>query len=165
MTCAFSSANNFALAQTLYRMRSLCRSSMVIWLYSWMYEHWSILCRVNIGVLTGWKKIKQWRISFVLGYLRMILWKISTAISIKHRILATFNIKKKIIPTALNIVYLHQSKTVQIKKILLFRLPIVAYTCSQMFVLCDANNQWLDEWLKSPTSLKLGQEKKYLCVH
>jgi hypothetical protein len=32
--------------------------------------------------------------SLVLGYLRMILWKISTAISIKHRILATFNIKK-----------------------------------------------------------------------
>jgi hypothetical protein len=38
---------------------------------------------------------KQRRISFVLDYLRMILWKISPAISIKHRILATFNIKKK----------------------------------------------------------------------
>jgi hypothetical protein len=38
--------------------------------------------------------IKQRRISFVLGYLRMILWKISTAISIKHRLLTTFNIKK-----------------------------------------------------------------------
>jgi hypothetical protein len=34
-------------------------------------------------------------IVFVQGYLRMILWKISTAISIKHRILVTFNIKKK----------------------------------------------------------------------
>ena len=50
---------------------------------------------VNIGFYTGFKKIKQRRISFVLGYLRMTLWKISTAISIKHRILATFNIKKK----------------------------------------------------------------------
>jgi len=28
---------------------------------------------INIGVLTGWKKIKQRRISFVLSYLRMIL--------------------------------------------------------------------------------------------
>ena len=42
----------------------------------------------------------QRRISFVLGYLRMILWKSSTAISIKHRILATFNIKKYSILTA-----------------------------------------------------------------
>jgi hypothetical protein len=83
--CVFSSTNNFAYAQMLYRMSSLCRS----------YECMNI-ARVNIGVLTGWTKIKQWRISFVLGYLRMILWKISTAISIKHRILATFNIKKKL---------------------------------------------------------------------
>jgi hypothetical protein len=37
-----------------------------------------------------------------LGYLRMILYKISTAISIKHRILATFNIRKKSIMTAFN---------------------------------------------------------------
>ena len=36
--------------------------------------------RVNIEFFPGWKKIKQRRISFVLGYLRMILWKISTAI-------------------------------------------------------------------------------------
>jgi hypothetical protein len=45
---------------------------------------------------TGFKKIKHRRISFVLGCLCMILWKISTAISIKHQIhvLATFNIKK-----------------------------------------------------------------------
>jgi hypothetical protein len=42
------------------------------------------------------RKSKKRRISFVLGYLRMILWKISTAIRIKHRILATFDIKKKI---------------------------------------------------------------------
>jgi hypothetical protein len=53
-----------------------------------------ILHGVNIGVLTGWNKIKQRRISFVLSYLRTILWKISTTISIKHRILATVNIKK-----------------------------------------------------------------------
>ena len=53
------------------------------------------IARVNIGFFTGFKKIKQRRISFILGYLRMILWKISTAISIKHRILATFNKKKK----------------------------------------------------------------------
>ena len=50
--------------------------------------------RINIEFFTGHKKIKQRRISFVLGYFRMILWKISTALSIKHRILATFNIKK-----------------------------------------------------------------------
>ena len=42
------------------------------------------------------------RISFVLDYLRMILWKISTAISIKHLILATFNIKINSILTAFN---------------------------------------------------------------
>ena len=54
------------------------------------------IARVNIGFFTGFKKIKQRRISFVLGYLRMILGKISTPFNIKHRILATFNIKKKI---------------------------------------------------------------------
>ena len=67
--CVFSSTNNFAHAQTLYRMRSLCRS----------YECMNIV-RVNIGFFTGFKKIKQRRVSFVLGYLRMISWKISTAI-------------------------------------------------------------------------------------
>jgi hypothetical protein len=49
-------------------------------------QHWNF---------TGYKRIKQRRISFVLGYLRVILWKISTTISIKHGILATFNNKKK----------------------------------------------------------------------
>ena len=77
-----SSTNNFTHAQTLSRMSSLS-------------DHMNI-ARVNIEFFTGCKKIKQRRISFVLGYLRMILWKISTAISIKHRILATFNIEKKI---------------------------------------------------------------------
>ena len=38
------------------------------------------IARVNIRFFTGFKKIKQRRIFFVLGYLRMILWKISTAI-------------------------------------------------------------------------------------
>ena len=52
------------------------------WFLSYEYA------RVNIEFFTERKKIKQWRISFVLGYFRMILWKISTAISIKHRILA-----------------------------------------------------------------------------
>jgi hypothetical protein len=52
------------------------------------------IARVNIGFFTGFKKIKQQRISFVLGYLPMILWKNSTAISIKHRILATFNYRQ-----------------------------------------------------------------------
>ena len=75
-----SSTNNFAHAQTLSRMSSS--------------GHMNI-ARVNIGFFTGFKKIKQRCISFVLGYLRMMLWKISPAISIKHRILATFNIKKK----------------------------------------------------------------------
>ena len=72
--------DNFAHAQTLSRMSSLS-SRMNI-------------ARENIGFFTGFKKIKQRRISLVLGYLRMILWKISTVISIKHRILATFNIEK-----------------------------------------------------------------------
>jgi hypothetical protein len=76
-----SSTNNFAHAQTLSRMSSLS-GRMNIGL-------------VNIGFFTGFKKIKQRRISFILGYLRKILWQISPAISIKHRILATFNIKKK----------------------------------------------------------------------
>jgi hypothetical protein len=47
----FSSTNNFAHAQTLFRMSSLCRS----------YDCMNIV-RVNIGVLTGRKKIKQRRI-------------------------------------------------------------------------------------------------------
>jgi hypothetical protein len=80
-----SSTNNFAHAQTLSRMSSLSGRMNI--------------ARVNIGFFTGFKKIKQRRISFVLGYLR-ILWKNSTAISIKHRILATFNIKKNSILTA-----------------------------------------------------------------
>jgi hypothetical protein len=74
------STNNFTHAQTLSRISSLS-------------GHMNI-ARVNIEFFTGCKKIKQRRISFVLGYLRMILWKISTAISLKHRILAIFNIKK-----------------------------------------------------------------------
>jgi hypothetical protein len=37
----FFSANNFAHAQTLYRMRSPCRSSMIIWSYSWIYEYYA----------------------------------------------------------------------------------------------------------------------------
>ena len=36
--------------------------------------------RVNIDFFPGWKKIKQRPISFVLGYLHMILWKIATSI-------------------------------------------------------------------------------------
>jgi hypothetical protein len=81
-----SSTNNFAHAQTLSRMNSLSGRMNI--------------AQVNIEFFTRCKKIKQRRISFVLDYLRMILWKISTAISIKHRILATFNVKKKSILTA-----------------------------------------------------------------
>ena len=62
-----SSTNNFAHAQTLSRMSSLSGCMNI--------------ARVNIGFFTGFKKIKQRRISFVLVYLRMILWKISPAIS------------------------------------------------------------------------------------
>ena len=76
-----SSTNNFAHAQTLSRMSSLSGRMNI--------------ARVNIEFFPGWKKIKQWCISFVLGYLRTILWKISTAISIKHRILSNFSINKK----------------------------------------------------------------------
>jgi len=75
-----SSANNFAHAQTLSRMSSLSGRMNV--------------AQVNIEFFTGCKKIKQRRISFALGYLRMILWKMATAISIKHWILATFNENK-----------------------------------------------------------------------
>ena len=73
--------NKFAHAQTLSRMSSPSGRMYIA------RQHWNI---------TGYKRIKQRRMSFVLGYLRMILWKISTAISIKHRILATFNEKQKI---------------------------------------------------------------------
>jgi hypothetical protein len=80
--CTFpSSTNNFAHLQTLSRMSSLSGRMNI--------------ARVNIECFTGCKRIKQRRISFVLGYLRMISWKISTAISIKHRLLATFNKNKK----------------------------------------------------------------------
>ena len=88
-TRAFPSANNFAYAQTLYRIGSLCRSRN-IW----------ILYGSTLSSLMDTRKSKKRRISFVLGYLRMILWKISTAISIKYRILTTFNIKKNSILTA-----------------------------------------------------------------
>jgi hypothetical protein len=54
-----SSTNNFTHAQTLSRM-SLLSGRMNI-------------ARVNIGFFTGFKKMKQRRISFVLGYLRMML--------------------------------------------------------------------------------------------
>jgi hypothetical protein len=54
-----SSTNNLAHAQTLSRMSSLSGRMNI--------------ARVNIGLFTGFKKIKQRRVSFVLGYLRMIL--------------------------------------------------------------------------------------------
>jgi hypothetical protein len=61
--CTFpSSTNNFAHAQTLSRMSSLSGRMNI--------------AQVNIECFTGCKRIKQRRISFVLGYLRMILWKI-----------------------------------------------------------------------------------------
>ena len=67
-------------------------------------------------------------ISFVLGYLRMILWKISTAISIKHRILATFNIKK------INSDSMYTFKEVDIKKWELYTVvsPLISW------LLCNA---------------------------
>jgi hypothetical protein len=63
--------------------------------YDHIHEYMNIM-RVNIECITGCKRIKQRRISFVPSHLSIISWKISTAISIKHRILATFNIRKKI---------------------------------------------------------------------
>ena len=62
----YSSTNNFTHAQTLSRMSSLSGHM--------------IIGRINIECFPEWKKIKQRRITFVLGYLRMILWKIPTAI-------------------------------------------------------------------------------------
>ena len=51
----------------------------VVWMYEYCAgKHWSL----------DWMgENKTATYSFVLGYLRMILWKISTGISIKHRIL------------------------------------------------------------------------------
>ena len=69
---------------------------------------WYEYCTGQHWNFTGYKKIKQRRISFVLGYLRMILWKISTAISIKHRILATFNKTKSSILTAYMLLTVNQ---------------------------------------------------------
>jgi hypothetical protein len=84
--CTFpSSTNNFAHAQMLSRMSSLSGRMNI--------------ARINIECFTGCKRIKQRHISFILGYLCMILWKISTTINIKHRILATFNIKKNSVLT------------------------------------------------------------------
>jgi hypothetical protein len=58
--CTFpSSTNNFAHAQTLSRMSSLSGRMNI--------------ARINIECFTGSKRIKQRRISFVPGYLRMIL--------------------------------------------------------------------------------------------
>ena len=61
-----SSTNNFEHAKTLSRMSSLSGRMNI--------------GQVNIEFLPGCKKIKQRCISFVLGYLRMILWKMSTTI-------------------------------------------------------------------------------------
>ena len=87
--CFLHQQTIFAHAQTLSRMSSLSGRLNI--------------ARVNIRFFTGFKKIKQRCISFVLGYLRLTLWKISTAISIKHRILATFNIIFFLILTAFNL--------------------------------------------------------------
>jgi hypothetical protein len=73
-------SNNDAHVQTLYRMRSLCRSS--IWSYSWIYEY----CAGKDWMLY-WMQENQTATYFLR--LGMILWQISTAISIKCRILAT----------------------------------------------------------------------------
>ena len=61
-----TTTNNFAHEQTLSRMSSLSGRMHI--------------GRVNIDFFPGWKIINQRRISFVIGYLRMILWKIATAI-------------------------------------------------------------------------------------
>ena len=64
-----SSSNNFAHAQTVSPNEFTVRS----------YEYFA----GNIGFFTGFKKIKQRRISFVLCYLCMILSIFLTATSIK----------------------------------------------------------------------------------
>ena len=88
--------------QTIYQIRTCVRS----------YEY----CVCQQRNFTGYKRIKQRRISFVLDYLRMILWKISTAISIKHRILATFNLKKINSDSlyAFNLVYMYVIQNIKI---------------------------------------------------
>ena len=132
--CTFSSStNNFSHAQALSRMSSLSGRMNI--------------ARVNIGFFTGFKKIKQRPISFVLGYLRMILWKISTAISIKHRILATFNVKK------INSDSMYAFKEVDIKKWELYTVvsPVISW------LLCNAiwNSQEIYLYLILKRSFKM----------
>ena len=80
--CAFFSTNNFAHTQTLYRMWSLCRS----------YEY----CAGKHCILY-WIQENKTATYFLRSRLFTYdIMKISTAISIKHRILATFDMKKKI---------------------------------------------------------------------
>ena len=91
MTCVF-------FQQTISHMRKRFTEWGHCVGHQWSYDHiheYMNIVRVNIECFTGCKRIKQWRISFVPGYLRMILWKISTAINIKHRILATFSMKER----------------------------------------------------------------------
>ena len=99
--CRFrvESVNVFVCAMCFFFNKQFRTGANALPNYRNEYECMNI-ARVNIGVLTGWKKIKQRCISFFLGYLRMILWKMSTSIRIKHRILATFDIKKNSILTA-----------------------------------------------------------------
>jgi hypothetical protein len=79
------------------------------------------IARVNIEFFTGFKKIKQRRTSFVLGYSRMILSKMSTAISIKHRILANFNNKIDRFYTKTTQKWEFSKLCVKIKKKMLYR--------------------------------------------
>ena len=78
----------FLLQQTILHMRK-CFPEWVHCQVVWILhcKHW---------ILYWIQENKTVSISFVLGYLRMILWKFSTAISIKHLILANFNKIKKI---------------------------------------------------------------------
>ena len=126
--CAFFSTNNFAHAL-------LCRS----------YECMNIV-RVNIGFFTGFKKIKQRRISFVLGYLHMILRKNSTAISIKHRILATFNIKKSILTACMPLTNIKMYKYRMVFVLLLsvagVNMYYLYYVCLRQWYICTKPPWW-----------------------
>ena len=92
----FCSIPRFYLCHVLLRQQTIShmRKRFTEWVHCVGRMNGMNIVRVNIECFTGCKRIKQRRMSFVLGYLRMILWKTSTAISVKHRILATFNIKK-----------------------------------------------------------------------
>jgi hypothetical protein len=81
----------FYNAQTLYRMRSLCRSSIVIWSYSWIYEyyagkHWMHYWMQENQTATYFLRSKPFSNAFnvylhnIHIFMNMIIWQLMTYI-------------------------------------------------------------------------------------